>query len=202
MNDDRRMQIVSVNAGRAADLFVGQENDRRRIVSAIRKQAVAGAVAVGRLGIAGDEQADLSVHGGLDKAVYAYPSEHYPFWIAQRAAVFKMTQPLPPGAMGENLTLAGVLESDVWVGDRLQVGSVLLQVTEPRTPCFKFNARMGFAHAARAMVQSGFSGFYLRVLEPGSVCAGDAVTLLPGPRGMAIADINERRRKGRQQDLF
>ena len=196
------MHIVSVNVARAGDLFVEQSGYRHRIVTAIHKQPVAGAVAIGKLGLEGDEQADLSVHGGLDKAVYAYPAEHYPFWIAQRAAVFKTAQPLPPGSAGENLTLAGLLESDVWVGDRLQVGAVLLQVTEPRTPCFKFNAKMGFAHAAKAMTQSGFTGFYLRVLQAGSVCAGDTVTLLPGPRGMSIAAINERRRKGRQQDLF
>jgi MOSC domain-containing protein YiiM len=196
------MHIVSVNVARAGDLFVEQSGYRHRIVTAIHKKPVAGAVAVGRLGLEGDEQADLSVHGGLDKAVYAYPAEHYPFWIAQRAAVFKTEQPLPPGSLGENLTIAGLLESDVWVGDRLQVGDVLLQVTEPRTPCFKFNAKMGFAHAARAMTQSGFTGFYLRVLQAGSVCAGAAIALLPGPRGMAVAAINERRRKGRQQDLF
>lgn len=196
------MHIVSVNVAQAGDLFVEQSGHRHRIVTAIHKQPVAGAVAVGRLGLAGDEQADLSVHGGLDKAVYAYPVEHYPFWIAQRAAVFKTAQPLPPGAVGENLTIAGLLESDVWVGDRLQIGDVLLQVTEPRTPCFKFNAKMGFAHAAKAMTQSGFTGFYLRVLECGSLCAGDAVQVLPGAREMAVAAINERRRKGRQQDLF
>jgi MOSC domain-containing protein YiiM len=196
------MHIVSVNVARAGDLFVEQSGYRHRIVTAIHKQPVAGAVAVGRLGLEGDEQADLSVHGGLDKAVYAYPVEHYPFWIAQRAAVFKAEQPLPPGSMGENLTIAGLLEADVWVGDRLRAGDALLQVTEPRTPCFKFNAKMGFAHAAKAMTQSGFTGFYLRVIEPGAVCAGDPVALLPGPRGMAVAAINERRRKGRQQDLF
>lgn len=196
------MKILSVNIAAAGNLFIEQSGYTHRILTGIHKQPVPDAVEIRKLGLVGDEQADLSVHGGLDKAVYAYPSEHYPFWQAQRQAVFKRDEPLPPGAMGENLTLAGLLESDVWVGDRVHAGSAVLQVTEPRQPCFKFNAKMGFNHAVKLMVQSGWSGFYLRVLEVGSVQAGDPVTLVPGPRGMSIARINEQRRTGRQRDLF
>jgi MOSC domain-containing protein YiiM len=105
--------------------------------------------------------------------------------------------PLPPGSMGENLTLQGLLESDVWIGDRLQIGGALLEVTEPRRPCFKFNAKMGFAHAAKAMVQAGCTGFYLRVVDVGEIRAGDAITLSAGARDMSIAQINERRRRER-----
>ncbi|WP_141104175.1 MOSC domain-containing protein, partial [Noviherbaspirillum denitrificans] len=158
------MKVVSVNAGSVSDLFVRQDNAMRRVVTGIHKKPVEGTVQVGKLGLAGDEQADLTVHGGLNKAVYAYPSEHYAFWAAQRLAALKREEPLPPGSMGENLTLQGVLESDVWIGDRLRVGSVLFEVTEPRQPCYKFNAKMGFSHAAKMMLQAGFSGFYLRVI--------------------------------------
>ncbi|WP_194722497.1 MOSC domain-containing protein [Noviherbaspirillum malthae] len=196
------MKVLNISVGTVRDLFVPQSDAMRRVATGIHKQAVEGRVAVGKLGLAGDEQADLTVHGGLNKAVYAYPSEHYAFWAKQRAAALKRDEPLAPGTMGENLTLQGLLESDVWIGDRLRIGSTLLQVTEPRHPCYKFNAKMGFGHAAKMMLQSGYSGFYLRVLETGEIAAGDAVELIAGPRETSIVQINERRRKGRQQDLF
>lgn len=196
------MKVISVNVGAIANLFIEQGSQVRRISTGIHKQPVQGPVQVQKLVLAGDEQADLSVHGGLSKAVYAYPSEHYPFWVAQRLAVFKREEPLPPGSMGENLTLQGLLESDVWMGDRLHIGTAVLEVTEPRQPCFKFNAKMGFSHAAKMMLQAGCSGFYLRVVEVGEVCAGDEIKLVAGPRQTSIVQINERRRKGRQRDLF
>ncbi|HYD97022.1 MAG TPA: MOSC domain-containing protein [Noviherbaspirillum sp.] len=199
------MKLVSVNVATAGELFIPQSGRARRIVTGIHKQPVPGPVQVNRLGLDGDEQADLTVHGGLNKAVYAYPSEHYAFWATQRLAALKREEPLPWGMMGENLTLQGIAESAVWVGDRLQIGGpggVLLEVTEPRQPCFKFNAKMGFSHAAKMMLQAGCSGFYLRVVETGMLQAGDAVVLLPGPRQTSIAQINERRRTGRQRDLF
>ncbi|WP_292933096.1 MOSC domain-containing protein [Noviherbaspirillum sp.] len=196
------MQVLSVNLGTIGELFVAQSDRARRIVSGIHKKAVQGPQQLKKLGFFGDEQADLSVHGGLNKAVYSYPSEHYAFWKAQRLAALKRDEPLPPGSMGENLTLQGLLESEVWIGDQLRIGTALLAVTEPRQPCYKFNARMGFSHAAKMMVQAGITGFYLRVIEPGELQAGDAVTLIAGPRETSIARINERRRTGRQLDLF
>jgi MOSC domain-containing protein YiiM len=196
------MRVISINIAQVGDLFATRDSTRTRVVSAIHKQPVAGAVAVSRLGVAGDEQADLSVHGGLEKAVYAYPIEHYAFWNEQRAAALKTAQALPPGSMGENLTIEGVLETDVWIGDRLRIGDAMLEVTEPRAPCFKFNAKMGFSHAAKIMTQSGFTGFYLRVVETGTMQAGDPIMLLPGRRDTALASVNQWRRKGRQQDLF
>lgn len=196
------MQVLSVNVATVGVLFIEQSSHLHRIATGIHKHPVPGPVAVKKLGLDGDEQADLSVHGGLDKAVYAYPSEHYAFWQAQRLAVFKRDEPLPPGSMGENLTLQGLLEKDVWIGDRLHIGDTVLEVTEPRQPCFKFNAKMGFSHAAKMMIQAGNSGFYLRVVQPGVLSAGDAITLVAGPREVSIAQINERRRKGRQRDLF
>jgi MOSC domain-containing protein YiiM len=196
------VKVLHVSVGVVGNLFVRQSNDVHRIATGIHKAPVAGPVAVGKLGLAGDEQADLSVHGGLDQAVYAYPSEHYAFWAAQRLRVFKREEPLPAGSMGENLTLQGVLEKDVWVGDRLTIGDVVLEVTAPRSPCYKFAAKMGFAHAVKLMVQSGATGFYCRVLRTGHLQAGDAVALAPGLRDGSIAQINDQRRRGRQHELF
>ena len=113
-----------------------------------------------------------------------------------------LTTQLAPGAMGENLTTIGIMEHDLWVGDRLKIGEVLLEVTEPRAPCYKFAARMGFRHAVKHMLQSGFTGVYLKVKQQGSIQAKSTITLLPGPREVSIADINGRRLKGRQRDLF
>ena len=164
--------------------------DGRAILTAIHKPPVAGAVAVRRLGLAGDEQADLSVHGGLDKAVYAYPAEHYPFWREARAqaGVAGMDAALPFGSVGENLTLQGVLEADVWVGDVLRFKNCELRVTQPREPCYKFNAAMGFSGAAKAMAQRGCCGFYLAVDQPGHLSAGEPFVVLPGPRRLRITE--------------
>lgn len=196
------MKVVSVNVAEVGNLFAEQSGNADRIVTGIHKQPVTGLVNVKRLGLDGDEQADLTVHGGLDKAVYAYPSEHYEFWARQRLAVLKREEPLPPGSMGENLTLKGLLEDQVWVGDRLAIGGTLLEITEPRSPCYKFAAKMGFAHAVKMMVQSGATGFYLRVVREGALQAGDAITLSPGPREVSIVHINDWRRRAGQLDLF
>lgn len=179
------MHVCHVNIGTAQPLFI----QGRRIISATGKQPMKGPVAVGRLGLRGDEQADPSVHGGLSKAVYAYPQEHMDFWQTQRrehgASLFD--EPLPPGFMGENLSLHGLLEADVWVGDRLHFPHCVLRVTEPRQPCFKFTAVMGFPQAGKVMAHSGFCGFYLAVDQPGTLEAGDLFTLEPGSRGLGIA---------------
>lgn len=163
----------------------------RSILTAIHKQPVSASVAVGPLGLAGDEQADLSVHGGLDKAVYAYPSEHYPFWRQARAeaGLTGIDDELPWGSMGENLSLSGVLESEVWVGDVLRFANCALRVTQPRQPCYKFNAAMGFAHASKLMAQTGYCGFYLAVDEAGSLQAGESFELVPGPRQIGMGEM-------------
>lgn len=196
------MKLISVNIGAAASLFVRQGQETHRVMTGIHKQPVTGPVQVGRLGLAGDEQVDLSIHGGLDKAVYAYPVEHYRFWNTHRKTLLHKNEPLAHGSMGENLTLEGILENDVWIGDRLRIGGVLMEVTEPRQPCFKFNVRMGFSHASKFMLQGGLTGFYLRVLEPGTVEAGAPIALQPGARDVSIASINRRRLQGRQRELF
>jgi MOSC domain-containing protein YiiM len=181
------VQVLSVNVGRAAIWRVGTAD----VVSAIGKRPVAGAVGVHSLGLDGDEQADPSVHGGLSRAVYAYPVEHAPFWrtVRAQAGVAPWNAPLAPGLMGENLTLQGLTEDRLWIGDRLHLPGCVLAVSEPRFPCAKFNAAMGFPQAARLMVQSGYCGAYLGVIEPGSVAAGDAVRLEPGPREVNLRDL-------------
>ena len=141
------------------------------IISGIVKSPVSGPVAVGATNLAGDRQADLSVHGGVDKAVYAYPLEHYARWTDELAR-----DDLTPGWFGENLTTEGLLEDDVLVGDVLRVGSALLEVSHPRVPCFKLAARMGDPAFGKPFLRSGRVGFYLRVLEEGELENGDPVT--------------------------
>jgi MOSC domain-containing protein YiiM len=176
--------VVGVQLAPARKVVIGG----RSILTAIHKTPVSGAVSVVPLGLQGDEQADLSVHGGLEKAVYAYPSEHYRFWMeARRAAgVASIDTALPHGSMGENLTLSGLLEADVWVGDVLRFPQCVLRVEQPREPCFKFNAAMGFNTAVKTMAQSGFCGFYLAVDTPGTLRAGESFELQPGPRQISI----------------
>lgn len=179
------MQVVSVNTARVEHFLSTQG---QALDSAIRKRTRSGPVAVGPLGLEGDEQADLSVHGGLSKAVYAYPQEHYEFWTTVRGQA-KVEGPLQPGDMGENLTLAGLLESRVWIGDVLRFAGCELVVSEPRYPCFKFSAHMGFGQAAKLMAQSGYCGFYLAVKREGRIAAGEAFELIAGPREVGIVEL-------------
>ena len=167
-------RLLSLNVARACPISIRG----REVMTAIGKRAVAGARAVGTLGIEGDEQADLTVHGGPAKAVYAYPSEHYPFWqtVRAQAGVAPWDEPLAPGALGENLTVAGVVESQLFIGDVLHFRGCALAVSGPRFPCFKFNAAMGFAHAGKLMVQSAWCGWYLAVREPGTITAGEVIS--------------------------
>lgn len=183
------MLLQSVNVGVAAKLAVG---GGRTVLSGIRKTPASGPVDVRALGLAGDEQADLSIHGGLAKAVYAYPAEHLAFWQAERRArgVSLFDEALPPGFMGENLTLQGLLEAQVFVGDTLRFdgSACVLRVTAPREPCGKFVAVMGFVQAAQVMVRTARCGFYLAVDTPGELRAGMAVRVSPGARSYSIPD--------------
>jgi MOSC domain-containing protein YiiM len=181
------MQVLSVNVGRATRLDI----DGREVLSAIGKHAVADAVSVHSLGLEGDEQADPTVHGGLTKAVYAYPVEHFTFWqtVRAQARAADGETPVRPGLLGENLTIQGLTEDRLWIGDRLVLPGCVLAVSEPRFPCFKFNAAMGFAQAAKLMVQSGYCGAYLGVLVPGELRAGDPIRLEPGPRELKLREL-------------
>jgi MOSC domain-containing protein YiiM len=187
------MRVLHVCVGRAREVHIGG----RRVMTAIAKCPAGGPVPVRLLGLEGDEQADLTVHGGLAKAIYAYPHEHYAFWqtVRAQAGVAPWGETLPPGSLGENLTLEGLLEEQLWIGDRLHIGKLapaagcVLAVSEPRAPCFKLDAALGFAHAAKLMAQSGWCGAYLAVLEPGFVQAGDAIELIPGPREVNLRQL-------------
>jgi MOSC domain-containing protein YiiM len=183
--DTRR--LLSVQVGVARRIPMGG----RSVLTGMVKRPVSGSVAVLPMGLTGDEQADLSIHGGLEKAVYAYPAEHYPFWQAARReqGLGLIDDSLPHGSLGENLTLQGLLEPELWAGDVLKFPDCELQVRIPREPCHKFNAAMGFARASRMMAQSGFCGFYLSVLRPGSLCAGEGFELLPGRRSVSITQL-------------
>jgi len=181
------MKLLSVNVGRARPVAAGN----RSVASAIGKRAVAGSVAVRPLGLAGDEQADLTVHGGLAKAVYAYPSEHYAFWrtVRAQARVSPWDEALASGSLGENLTLEGLLENAVWIGDVLRFANCALAVSAPRLPCFKFDAALGFAQAGALMARSGWCGYYLAVREPGTIEAGQTFTVEPGPREVRVDEL-------------
>jgi MOSC domain-containing protein YiiM len=181
------MKILSVNTATVQKVQI----NGRLVATAIGKRPRQGPVAYGPMGLQGDEQADPTVHGGLSKAIYAYPSEHLAFWgtVRAQAKVADWDGEVPPGLVGENLSLQGLNERQLWIGDRLVFadGGELV-VSEPRQPCFKFNAAMGFAHAAKLMVQSGYCGAYLAVRVPGVVQAGDSLSLVPGERTLSLLE--------------
>ncbi|MEG3147195.1 MOSC domain-containing protein [Sphingomonas sp. RT2P30] len=165
---------------RVASLQVGQiaPLGPDAVPSGFVKQAVAGPVEVGTLGLDGDAQADLTVHGGPEKAVYGYAASHYPLWANDFP---NLADRFVAGSMGENLTIAGIDESDLCVGDVHAIGTALLQLCQPRRPCFKLALALGEARLGKAMVRSGRSGWYYRVLREGAITAGDAVTLVERP---------------------
>ena len=186
--------LTALCAGSASELIVasGEPGRVRRVMSAIRKEPLSTLKAptpvfCGVLGLEGDEQVDLTVHGGQDKALYAYPQEHYDFWRqALETKESKHSMFSSPGALGENLATRGLNEKDVYLGDLWEIGEVTLQVTQPREPCFKFNAVTGDKHASQKMADSGFSGWYLAVITPGVLKAGDSVRVVPGSRQQTV----------------
>lgn len=190
------MHLLSVNVSTARSITI----DGREVLTAIGKRGVSGPVEARPLGLEGDEQADQSVHGGLSKAVYAYPIEHYAFWqtVRAQAGVAGWNDTLPHGFMGENLTLDGLLENQVCVGDVLRFANCELAVSEPRFPCFKFNATMGFKHAAKLMVANAWCGYYLAVRKPGTVSAGESFELIHGPREVGITELFRARRSAQR----
>jgi MOSC domain-containing protein YiiM len=161
-------RLVSIHIGKVAPL--GPDG----VPSAFVKQPVQGPVNVTPLGLEGDEQADLSVHGGLEKAVYAYSFGNYAAW---RSEYPQHTQALKPGAFGENLCIEGLRESELCAGDVHRIGSSRLQVCQPRQPCFKLALRFDDKFMPKAMIRSGRAGWYYRVLEPGVIAMGDTVQL-------------------------
>jgi MOSC domain-containing protein YiiM len=202
------MKLISINSGKVGPLFTNQHPDHAVVMSGIKKNSIsnidqASSVDINPLGVLGDEQADLTVHGGIEKAIYVYPYEHYPFWIALLSRELKKPVDLQPGAMGENFTITGLLEADVFVGDTLQIGGLEFVVTKLREPCFKFNARMGYKGSAKAMLQSGYCGWYMRVITPGKLVSGSTINLLPGKQETAIADqVRAILKRDLQRDLW
>jgi MOSC domain-containing protein YiiM len=172
--------ILSVNAGIAQPLIA----NKKVVQSAIFKRSIEGPVQVLPSGLAGDERVDHAVKGATERAVYAYPSEHYPFWRNEYPAM-----KLPFGVFGENLTTQGIHDRDVFIGDRYQVGSAILTVTQPRMPCYKLAARFQRADIIERMIAVGRHGFFFAVTKPGIVSAGDAMQLLHRePASISVVD--------------
>lgn len=175
------MQIISVNVGLPREV----QWNGKLVRTGIFKHPAAGRVVARRLNLDGDRQADLTVHGGEQKAIYAYPAEHYDYWRSELPGV-----ELPWGVFGENLTTLGLLEDAVNVGDRFRVGSALLQATQPRLPCYKLGLKFRREDMVRRFLQSGRYGWYFAVVEQGAIGAGDSIErVYADPHGLTVADV-------------
>jgi MOSC domain-containing protein YiiM len=189
------MKLLSVNVGLPREI----EWKGKVVRTSIFKTPVTDRVRVSTLNVAGDQQSDLTVHGGLDKAVYAYPSEHYAFWRRELPGM-----DLASGVFGENFTTEGLLEETLHIGDRLRAGSAEFVVTQPRMPCFKLGIRFNRPDMVKRFLQSGRTGFYFAVLKEGDVAAGDSIELLEGDEhNVPVADVvNLYRGDATNQDLL
>jgi len=175
------MKIISLNVGLPRLVLRNGEP----VSTCIFKEPVAGRVLLRTLNLAGDRQADLSVHGGPQKAVYVYPSEHYEFWKRELPDM-----ELPWGVFGENLTTTGLFETEVNIGDKFRIGTAEVMVTQPRMPCYKLGIRFGRADIIKRFLVSERSGFYLSVLKEGEVGAGDEFELLEkNGIGVRVVDV-------------
>ena len=175
------MQLLSLNMGLPREVIW----QNRIVVTGIFKSPVQGPVELRELNLAGDAQADLRVHGGRYKAVYAYPSEHYPYWRRELPGMG-----LPPGMFGENFTTDGLVENSVHIGDLFRIGSAEIVVTQPRLPCYKLGIKFGRADIVKRFASSGRTGFYFSVAQEGTVSAGDAMDLLQRDESnLTVADI-------------
>jgi MOSC domain-containing protein YiiM len=175
------MKIISVNVGLPREVVWKGITVR----TAIFKEPVADTLAIRELNLAGDQQADLTVHGGSEKAVYVYPVEHYEYWRKQLPDVS-----FSWGAFGENLTTDGLSEDTLCIGDLLRAGSAILQATQPRMPCYKLELKFNRDDMIKRFLVSGRSGFYLSVIEPGDVGPGSGVEILDrDPDSVTISDI-------------
>ena len=182
------MTLISINIGLPCEIIHGGQ----AITTGIFKVPVAGPVWLGRLNLEGDGQADLRVHGGADKAVYVYPFEHYAFWAGELGR-----HDFSHGQFGENFTARGLLEDETSIGDVFQIGRVRVQVTQPRSPCYKLGIRMGDENFPARFTSANRTGFYLRVLEEGKVAAGDAIERVERAAGsMTVREVFRLRHVG------
>ena len=172
-------RVISLNVGLPATLVCPE----RTVMSAIRKLPVTGPQRLGAEGLDGDGQADRIAHGGADKAMCAYPTEHLPYWST------RLGRTLAPAAFGENLSTEGLFERDLHIGAVFRLGSAVVQVSQPRGPCFKLAALHGEPHLAQWVQSAGLTGFYFRCIAPGTLQAGDALVLIDANgRAPTIAD--------------
>lgn len=176
------MKIVSVNVGMPREVIWKGIS----VTTGIFKEPVVGSVMIKEVNLVGDKQADLTVHGGAQKAVYGYPAEHYEYWRHELPEVA-----FSWGKFGENLTTEGLLEDTLYIGDRLLVGSAILMVTQPRMPCYKLALRFERDDMIERFLRSRRSGFYFSVVEQGEVRAGSQTKILSrDPNQVTVADIN------------
>lgn len=189
------MKLISVNVGRPREVIWKET----QVSTAIFKSPVEGPVELKRLNLRGDEQADLSVHGGPNKAIYGYPSEHYAYWHRELPQA-----DLPWGAFGENLTTEGLFEDSLHIGDRLRIGSAILRVTQPRVPCYKLTIRFDRDDMIKRFIRSNTSGFYFAVVEEGQLAAGDNIEIVHrDPAAISVSDINHLYyKKSHSEDLL
>jgi MOSC domain-containing protein YiiM len=189
------MHLVSVNVGEPRAV----ETPRGVVLTSIFKSPVSGPIAARGHNLQGDRQADLTVHGGPYKAIYAYPAEHYSYWSAELQGM-----KLSYGHFGENLTTEGFQEEEVHIGDRYRIGSVLVEVTQPRMPCAKLALRFGRPDMVKRFWQSGRSGIYLAIVEEGELGSGDSVEpVSTDPLRVSIADVVRLfKRESHDADLF
>ena len=174
-------RVISVNVGQPREVMFREGT----VLTGIYKVPVSGRVTVHKLNLAGDRQADLTVHGGPDKAVYCYPVEHYPYWAAELPGA-----DLPYGMFGENLTTEALDEAAVHIGDQFRIGSAVLQVTQPRMPCYKLGIKFGRDDMVEKFWSSGRSGFYFSVMAEGEVGSGDVMErVAAGPGQVSIAEV-------------
>ena len=181
MPGDKSKHIISVNVGTPREVAW----QGKSITTGIFKEPVDAPVMMRTLNLDGDRQADLTVHGGADKAVYAYPAEHYEYWRNELPGV-----DLPWGVFGENVTTEGLLEDALYIGDRFRIGEAEVIVTQPRLPCYKLGVKFGHADMVKKFLSSRRTGFYLAVLREGMIKAGDGFELVDrDAQHVTVADI-------------
>ncbi|MFQ3543974.1 MOSC domain-containing protein [Halobacillus rhizosphaerae] len=177
-----KYKLVSLNVGKPETI----QTDKGELESAFRKTPVTRPVFLNRLNFDGDEQADKKNHGGKDKAVCLYPAQHYPHWEKE----YGMDFPYP--AFGENITVDGIEESSTCIGDKFQLGEAILQVTEPRQPCYIIGRTHGISDFPARVTQSGYTGFYLRVIQEGVITAGDQMQCIEkDPHQVTVEEVND-----------